>query len=185
MLRVAFPSIIAAACLGLTACSGEVSVGKPKDLTGEAVAKDLRQEYADREKDTGITLTSLTCQGVEAEVDAVITCSGRNSKDIDLELTGVVTSTDGSGVDYRWRIAKAYAPGLLFERPLRPQVERALRRPVRDVTCPVRVLVATDGRFQCAVELTAKARFVVDVRQTNSSGGFTWGIRRDSGSVDR
>lgn len=185
MFRAATPSILIGACLALSACSGEVSVGKKKDLTGEEVAKDLREEYAERESASQITLTALTCQEVEAEVDAPISCTGRNSKEIDLEFTGTVTSTDGDGLDYRWRISKALAPGALFERPLRPQVERALRREVRDVSCPTRVQVMANGRFQCTVELTAKARFIVDVRQTNSSGGFTWGIRRNSGSVDR
>lgn len=179
------PSIaVLAAFAALTAgCSGEVRIGGPEALSGADVARELRAEYDDREKASGITLTALTCQEVEAEVDATITCSGRNSKEIDLELSGRITATDGDGFDYSWRVARAFAPGSLFSDPLRPQIERMVRRQVRDVTCPVRVLIREGGRFRCQVAFADRATFTADIRQTDDSGSFTWGLRRAPGVV--
>ncbi len=158
----------------LAGCSGEVSIGTSKDISGSDIARDLTEEYNTREKESGITMTSLTCEEVKARVGATIRCAGRNSKDIELELGGEITSTSGGGADYRWRTTKAFAPGTFFAASLRPQIEEKLGNPIREVRCPTRVQLGKGRTFRCEVDVTTTRSGVATLEQTDASGSYRW-----------
>lgn len=164
-----------AALAALTGCSAEFNVGGDSETPGEAIADQVREEYAG---ETGIELQRLTCEGVEEETGAKFECSGRNARSVQLQIAGRVTDASGPGFDYRWYVAEAVAPGVLFERALRRQIERS-GVAIAEVRCPVEVEVEVGVELRCkATDADGETRDVT-LRLTNLDGGFEYAIDGD------
>lgn len=167
----AFSAVAAvASCLAIAGCSAEVNVGGGSDASGEEIAGEIQGDYVD---ETGIELPRLTCEGVEAEVGTRFDCSGRNARSVQLEIAGKVTGTGADGFDYNWRVVEAVAPGVLFERSLRRQIE-AGGVALAEVRCPVEVEVEVGVELRCqAADRNGSTRGVT-VRLTDLDGGFEY-----------
>ena len=165
----AFAAVMAAAAVG---CSAEVSIGDSDQVQGSKIAAEIRREYAKQQSRNDIRLSTLTCEEVEAEVGARIRCSGRNSREIDLEIGGEVTAVQSDGLDYNWRIARAFAPGTFYASAARDLVEAQLQAPVLDVRCPVRIELGEGEQVSCEAELSSGRTVPITLLLTDSDGGF-------------
>jgi hypothetical protein len=155
-------------CSTLAGCSAEVSVGDKDQASGEHIAREIRAEYVE---DTGIALPRLTCNEVDGEKGAAISCTGRNARDIQLDIAGKVTDVDGDGFDYTWKIASARAPGVFYERAAR-RVLAQRGAPVADLRCPAQVELRIGERFRCELDTGSGPPRGLTITLTNLDGGF-------------
>ncbi len=173
LLLLAAASVLVA-WVAFSGCSAEVSVGGgDSEASGEEIAEKVREDYA--EKTNGITLERLTCEGVKAEVGARFECSGHNSHGVQVEITGKVTDTSSGGFDYSWHVSKAVAPGVLYERALRREVEeRGVT--LSEVRCPVQIEVKVGEKVHCeAADASGEVRDVT-LTLTDLDGGFDFTV---------
>lgn len=166
----AFTGLVA--CLALAGCSAEVSVGGGSEASGEELADEIRADYEDQ---TGIALRGLTCEGVDDQEGETFSCSGRNARGVQLEIEGKVTDASGSGFDYSWNVTAAVAPGVLYERALREQIE-ARGVALSDVRCPVEVEMEVGAELRCDAADRNGAVRGVTLRLTDLDGGFDFDV---------
>jgi len=167
LLAAAFAAVFA-----LAGCSAEFSVGGDSEASGEELAEDIKSDYAER---TEIELPRLTCEGVESAVGARFTCSGRNARSVQLEISGKVTDAEGDGFDYNWRVTEAVAPGVLYERALRRSLEEE-GVGIAEVRCPVEVDVKSGTTLSCkATDANGESRGVT-LKLTDLDGGFDYSV---------
>jgi hypothetical protein len=155
-------------CATLAGCSAEVSVGDGDQASGEHIAREIRKEYTAK---TGIALPRLTCTEVDDKVGAAISCTGRNARDIQLDLEGEVTAVDGDGFDYRWEIAEARAPGVFYERAARRVIAQR-GAPVADLRCPAQVELRVGEELLCELDTGSGPPRELTIRLTDLDGGF-------------
>ncbi len=160
------------ACIALAGCSAEVNVGGDSQASGEEIAGEIRDDYAEQ---TGIALGGLTCEGVEGEVGTRFECSGRNTRGVQLQIAGRVTDTSGGGFDYSWHVSRAIAPGVLYERALRRQIE-AGGVSLSEVRCPVEVEMRVGLRLRCEASDRNGVTRDVTLRLTDLDGGFDYAV---------
>ena len=167
-------SILLTGLLGsvVAGCSAEVKIGDSDQVSGSKLAAEIRREYAKQQGDSGIHLTSITCEEVEAEVDAEVHCTGRNSREIDIEFGGEVTAVQSDGLDYHWRIDRAFAPGAFYAGAARDPVEERLGQRVLDVQCPTRIELREGEQVRCEAELDSAGTVPIDLLLTDLDGGF-------------
>lgn len=163
---------VSAVALALAGCEASVSVGGDPSLSAAEIEQGIRAQYA--EQNPGITLTELSCEDAEGEVGAPITCEGRNSRDVDLEIGGEVTSVDEGEdrADYDWRVTRAFAPGALYERAARRVLLDQTQTPVASVECPVRIEVVVGTKVPCTVQTTDGRSLPAVLELTDLDGGF-------------
>ncbi|MFP5450959.1 MAG: DUF4333 domain-containing protein [Thermoleophilia bacterium] len=163
---------IGAVTLALAGCEASVSVGGDPSLSAAELEQAIRDQYA--EQNPGITLTELTCEDAEGEVGAEITCEGRNSREVELEIGGEVTRVDEGEetADYDWRVTRAFAPGALYERAARQVLLDQTQVPVATVECPVRIEVVVGSRVSCTVRTADGRPLPVVLELTDLDGGF-------------
>lgn len=162
-----------ASCLALAGCSAEVNVGGgDSEASGDEIAGEIRGAYADK---TGIRLTGLTCEDVKSEVGERFSCSGRNERGVQLEIAGRVTGTEGGGFDYHWHVSKALAPGVLYERALRRQIE-ARGVALSEVRCPVEIEVEVGETVHCRATDGEGVARAVTLTLTDTDGGFEFQV---------
>ena len=161
-----------ATCLALAGCSAEVNVGGDSSASGEEIADEIKGAYADK---TGIRLTGLTCEDVKSDVGERFGCSGRNERGVQLEIAGRVTDTEGGGFDYSWHVSKAIAPGVLYERALRRQIE-ARGVALAEVRCPVEVEVEVGETLHCRATDGGGVARTVTLKLTDTDGGFEFSV---------
>lgn len=152
----------------LAGCSAEVNVGSKDQASGAKIARDITGEY---ERQTKIELPRLTCQEAKAKVGAPIACTGRNAKDIELELAGEVTAVDDDGLNYRWKVSKALAPGTFYANGARRVLE-GQGAPVAEVTCPAKVEIRVKNEVRCKLRTTEGEERAVLLLLTDTDGGF-------------
>jgi hypothetical protein len=155
-------------CATVAGCSAEVSVGGDDQASGESIAREIRKEYV---ADTGIALPRLTCSEVDGEVGAAISCTGRNARDIQLDLEGEVTAVDGDGFDYNWKIASARAPGVFYERAARRVIEQR-GAAIADLRCPAQIELRVGAEVPCELVDGSGVERGMTLRLTNLDGGF-------------
>jgi len=171
-IRLTALAVVVPCCLVLAGCSAEVNVGGGSGASGEEIAEEVRTKYAGK---TGIELTRLTCEGVKADVGEKFTCSGRNARGVQLQIAGRVTDTEAGGFDYSWHVTEAVAPGVLYERALRRQLEEE-GVVLAEVRCPVEVEVGVGEKVRCrATDANGSSRDVV-LRLTDLDGGFEYRV---------
>lgn len=168
--RRLLPAVAVAAVVVLGGCDAEVSIGGAS-ADGEELAEEIRAEYED---ETGIALTELTCEDLDAEVGAELSCEGRNARDVELVVGGEVTSVDEGEDDirYRWTIVRAVAPGEVYAAAARRQLEAEVGEPLADLTCPERIVVAEGETVRCELVTTDGATLGATLRLTDRAGGF-------------
>ena len=156
----------------LAGCSAEVNVGGGSEASGEEIAGEIRDDYAER---TGIELTKLTCEGVEVEVGETFECSGRNERSVQLEIAGEVTDTESGGFDYNWKVVQGTAPGVLYERALQRQLEeRGVG--ISAVRCPLEVEIEVGSKVHCeATDVDGSTRGAT-LTLTDLDGGFDYAV---------
>lgn len=171
-LSAAFLAALLAAGLLFAGCSAEFSVGGDSEASGEEIAEEIQGDYVER---TDIELPRLTCEGVESEVGARFSCSGRNARSVQLEIAGKVTDTEADGFDYHWRVVEAVAPGVLYERALRRSLEEG-GVAIAEVRCPVEVEVEEGSKVRCeATDKNGSGRGVT-LKLTDLDGGFDYAV---------
>lgn len=164
-------------CLALLGCSAEVNVGSGSDASGEELAEEIQTDYVDR---SGVGMRGLTCEGVEGNEGEEFGCSGRNERSVQLEISGEVTDASGDGFDYEWSVTEAIAPGVLYERALRRQLEdRGIG--LAEVRCPVEVEVVTGREVQCEATDRNGVTRTVELRLTDRDGGFDFRVPEEEG----
>lgn len=160
------------ACLALAGCSAEVNVGSGSEASGEEIAGEIREAYAGK---TGTELTRLTCEGVRENEGERFSCSGRNENGIQIEIAGKVTDTAGSGFDYSWRVSKAIAPGVFYERALRRDIEES-GVTLAEVRCPVEIEVEVGAEVRCEATDRNGVSKTVTLSLTDADGGFDYAV---------
>jgi hypothetical protein len=169
---VAAIALALAAPIALGGCSAEVSVGGGSEASGEEIAEEIRGDYAER---TGIELPKLTCEGVEGDVGARFSCSGRNARSVQLEIAGRVTDSGGDGFDYSWKVVEGVAPGVLYERALRGALERD-GVAIAEVRCPVEVEIEVGSKLRCEATDRSGSSRGVTLHLTDLDGGFDYAV---------
>ena len=175
------PLVLAAAffpALVSVGCSAEVSVGGGSEASGEEIATEIRSAYRDQ---TDIALPRLTCEGVKADTGEKFNCSGRNARGVQLEIAGRVTGSEGDGFDYSWHVAAAVAPGVLYERALRREIESG-GVALAEVRCPVEVEVEVGATLRCKATDTNGSSRTVTLKLTDLDGGFDYAVAGEGAS---
>jgi len=180
------PIVVAAlallACLAVVGCSAEVHVGGgDSEASGEEIASEIRGAYADK---TGIAMRRLTCEGVKAEAGERFECSGHNARGVQLEIAGRVTAASGGGFDYSWHVSHAVAPGVLYERALRREVE-ARGIELAEVRCPVEIEVKVGRTLHCEATDREGVTRTVTVKLTDLDGGFEFSVEGEEAEEER
>jgi hypothetical protein len=171
------PTLALAFGLALFGCSAEVNVGDGSDASGEELAEEVQADYVDQ---AGVEMRGLTCEGVEGNEGEKFTCTGRNERSVQLKISGEVTDTDGEGFDYEWRVTEAIAPGVLYERALRRELEeRGVG--LSDVRCPVEIEVDVGERVECEATDRNGVTRTVELRLTDRDGGFDYNVPEEEG----
>jgi Domain of unknown function (DUF4333) len=159
--------------LAFAGCSAEVSVGgDSSEASGEEIADKIKPDY---ERKTGIALTRLTCESVKGEEGARFECSGRNARGVQLEIGGRVTDTEAGEFDFHWEVTKAVAPGVLYERALRAEIEEQ-GVALSQVTCPIEIEVEVGARVFCKATDASGATRTVMLTLTDLDGGFEFAV---------
>lgn len=171
MRRASVVAAAAAAAMALAGCSASVSVGGDRTISADEIEQNVREQYDER-TGSGITLTELKCDESTAEVGAELSCTGRNSRDIDLEIAGEVTAVDGGTASYTWRIVRAHAPGAFYERGARRVLEEQAGLQVREIRCPVRIELRVGSRVECTVTPIDGEPVPAVLELTDMDGGF-------------
>lgn len=166
--------------LALAGCSAEVNVGTGSEASGEEIAEEIRDAY---EEETGVGLSRLTCEDAESSVGEEFNCTGRNARSVQLEISGKVTETTDDGFDYSWEVVKGIAPGVLFERALREQIE-AGGVALSEVRCPVEVDIEVGSEIRCSAADRNGAARGVTVRLNDLDGGFDYKVDGANASGD-
>lgn len=179
-LGLALVAFVVASGFVLTGCSAEFSIGGGSEASGEELADEISSAY---EKQTGIALKSLTCEGVDAEVGAEFSCSGRNASGVQLEIDGEVTDTESGGFDYNWKVVRGVAPGVLYERALRRQIE-ARGIALSEVRCPVEIEMEVGAEVRCTATDRDGASVGVTLRLTDLDGGFDYSVEGHGPEAD-
>jgi Domain of unknown function (DUF4333) len=171
-------AIALASLLTFSGCSAEVSIGEGSDASGEELAEEIQGDYAEQ---SGVALRGLTCEGVEGEDGETFGCTGRNERSVQLEISGEVTGTSGGGdFDYDWHVTKAIAPGVLYERALRRQIEeRGVG--LSEVRCPVEIDVEVGEELECKATDHNGITRAVSLRLTDLDGGFDYSVEEEGG----
>ncbi len=159
-------------CLAVAGCSAEVNVGGGSEASGEEIAREIRKGYVKR---TGIELSRLTCESVEADIGARFSCSGRNDNSIQLEIAGKVTDATAGDINYSWNVVNAIAPGVLYERALRDSIEEG-GVALSEVRCPVEVEVKVGSKVRCTATDRGGSSREVTLRLTDLDGGFEYDV---------
>lgn len=154
-------------------CSASVEVGGgDEEASGEEIAGKIQDDY---EGKTGIALTRLTCESVKGEVGARFECSGRNARGVQIEIGGRVTDTESGGFDYSWNVTKAVAPGVLYERALREEIEeRGVA--LAAVECPIEIEVKEGATVYCEATDTEGVTRRVKLTLTDLDGHFEFAV---------
>jgi hypothetical protein len=171
-IRLTTLAVVVPCCLAFAGCSAEVNVGGGSDASGEEIAEEIRTKYAGK---TGIELTRLTCEGVKADAGEKFACSGRNARGVQLEIAGRVTDAGGDGFDYSWHVTGAVAPGVLYERALRRQLEEE-GVVLAEVRCPVEVEVGVGEEVRCRATDRSGSSRDVTLRLSDLDGGFEYRV---------
>jgi len=171
-VSAALLAALLAAGLLLGGCSAEFSVGGDSEASGEELAEEIQGDYVER---TEIELPRLTCEGVESEVGARFTCSGRNARSVQLDIAGKVTDTEADGFDYNWRVVEAVAPGVLYERALRRSLEEE-GVAIAEVRCPVEIEVEEGTKVRCGATDENGSGRGVTLNLTDLDGGFDYAV---------
>ena len=164
--------------LVLGGCSAEFSVGDGSEASGEELAEEIQGDYVER---TDIELPRLTCEGVDSEAGERFTCSGRNARSVQLEISGRVTEAEADGFDYSWRVTEAVAPGVLYERALRRSIE-AEGVAIAEVRCPVEVEVKAGATVRCRATDGNGSTRDVTLKLTDLDGGFDYAVDGEQSS---
>jgi|GEM_PF-919964 len=170
--RAGLVPIAVVAALALAGCSAEVSVGGDSSASGEEIGGEIRSDYEDK---TGIALRSITCEDVEGDRDERFSCSARNARGVQLEIDGEVTDTESGGFDYSWQVVEGIAPGVLYERALRRQIE-AQGVGLAEVRCPVEIEIRVGAEVSCDATDRNGASREVTLRLTDLDGGFDFEV---------
>ncbi len=164
-------------------CSAEIQIGAERQVSGSEIATEIRGEYDELEGPNGIRIDAITCEEVEAEVDAPIRCDGRNTREIDLEISGEVTAVRSDGIDYRWQIVRAFAPGTFYASAARELVEERLGQSLRDLRCPTRIELREGDVVGCEAESSAGEPIPVELLLTDLDGGFRLRLAGEAGAA--
>jgi len=157
-------------------CSAEVNVGGSSSAPGDELAEEIQKAYSAK---TGIGLSRLTCESVDADVGETFGCSGRNARSIQVEITGKVTDSTGDGIEYNWSVVRAIAPGVFYERGLRSSIEDH-GVPLSEVRCPAEVNVKVGTRLRCTATDRDGVAKGVTLRLTDLDGGFDYTVEGEA-----
>ncbi len=162
-------AVLIIGALALAGCGGGDSGGGDSELSAQELEQTIREEYDQRARGD-IALTELACEDAEAEVGAQIECRARNNRNIDLEIGGEVTAVDDKA-SYTWRVGRAFAPGVFYERGARRILEENQGLDVDAVSCPARIELVVDAEISC--DVTVGGRVVPSILTiTDLEGGF-------------
>lgn len=179
--RLALLNAAALASLTLVGCSAEFSIGDSTAgrASGEEIADEIRADY---ERQSGVELRSITCEDVERESGEEFDCSARNSRGVQLEIDGEVTDVEADGFDYEWQVVAAVAPGVLYERALRRQIEEQ-GVALAEVRCPVEIEMEVGAELTCTASDRNGASRQVAIRLTDLDGGFDYQVEGHGGEA--
>jgi hypothetical protein len=172
LLRLSALAVLAAIAVVAIGCSAEVSIGDGDGASGSEIAEAITADYEDQ---TGIALRSLTCEDVEGDEAEPFTCSGRSERGVQLEIDGEVTDSESDGFEYSWEVSEAIAPGVLYERALRRELEgRGI--PLTEVRCPVEITVEEGAEVRCVATDGDGDSAGVTLTLTDLDGGFDYSV---------
>lgn len=173
LLRLVPVAVLAAIAVVAMGCSAEVNIGDGGGASGEEIAGEIRGDYEDQ---AGVALRSLTCEDVEGDEAETFSCSGRNENGVQLEVDGEVTDSEaGGGFDYSWEVTEAVAPGVLFERALRRELEaRGIN--LTEVRCPVEIEMEEGAEVRCTATDSDGDSAGVTLHLTDLDGGFDYSV---------
>ncbi len=160
---------VLSATLLLAGCEFSCSIGN--NVSAEELDKQVRLAFED---ETGVLLTSISCDEAEGEVGSPISCEATNENDVDLKIEGRVTAVDSENdkVRFDWKVVSASAPGGAFEvaaaRSLRNQSGIA----ISEVSCPPKIELKRGNKVDCTgVDIRGNNRELV-LTLTDEEGGF-------------
>lgn len=162
---------VAAAGLGLAAC-GESTV--ETDQVEDTITKQFAAQ--------GIKLTEVQCEdGVEAKVDAPISCTGLNPSETKLQLEGKVTAIEDDKASFQVKAVSGIAKGPTVAAQALALLERQVGEKAKGLTCPEEIPLPTkpsvtcelttqdDKKFDATLKIDEQSQIDVEVADTPKS----------------
>lgn len=164
----------------LAGCQFSCSVGGGNSVSSDELNTQVKDSY---ESETGVTLTSINCQEVDAEVGEPISCEANNEADVDLTITGTVTeyNSDTEKIKFDWEVVSAMAPGANFAEAAQPALANQSGVQLTDFMCPDRVLLKKGTEFDCTAEDPNGDDRTVTITLTDGDGGFNANLQKLGG----
>lgn len=165
-------ALLAGLCAVLFAgCSFSCSIGGDPTVSASELQSQVETSYVDQ---TGIELTSISCEETAAEVGGPINCEATNASDVDLVIEGEITAVneDDDKVEFDWEVASAMVPGTHYAQEAERVLEHQVGKPISKIECPERVELEPNGEFRCTLTTPDGTELGATVTMTDGDGGF-------------
>lgn len=160
--------LVVASALGLAAC-GESTI------ESDEVESTITQQFQAQ----GIRLTQVSCEdGVEAKVNAPISCTGLNPSETTLKLEGKVTAIKDDKASFQVKAVSGVAKGPTVAAQALALLEQQVGEKAKGLTCPEEIPLPTtpsvtcelttqdDERFDATLKIDGNSRIDVEVADT-------------------
>jgi len=164
--KFTLPLVIVTAATLIAGCEASVSTGDNVDA--DELTSKITAEYKNQ---TGLEMSGLECEEVEAKADATFTCTASNSVDVSLDLDGRIKSVDGDNVDFHWEVATATAGPTTFTSTALDAL-KGVGRAVESIDCPGGTVIAKGNVVECVGTMDNGTKRQVKITMTNGDGNI-------------
>lgn len=165
--KFALPLVIISAAALLAGCEASVSTGDD-NVNADEVSSKITAEY---KKQTGLDMSGLECEEVEAKAGETFTCTASNSVDVSLDLDGRIKSVEGDNVDFHWEVATATAGPTTFTSTALDALQ-GIGRAVESIECPGGTVIAKGNVIECVGTMDNGTKRQVKITMTNGDGNI-------------
>jgi hypothetical protein len=170
--------ILPAALLAAIVLLGaEFSCSVGNTVSSEEMNKQVTDSY---ESETGVNVTSMNCDEVEAEIGEKISCTGSNENDLDFVIGGEVTEVEDSDkINFDWEVVSGTLPGSAYEDAAAETLQNQIGVEVTSMECPDRINLEAGEQVTCRATAANGDEADAIITLTDQDGGFR--VRIDDG----
>ena len=164
--------VVLAAVAGTVLLAGcEFSCSLGDSISSDELERQVEDSY---EEETGLSLTSITCDEAKPDKGSPISCEATNAPGVSLWIEGTVTSynTDTQVADFDWEVVRAESPGRIYANAAAVTVEQEWGIPVDRIECPDRIRVEAGEKVECVAVEPNGVRTALILTLTDDEGGF-------------
>jgi hypothetical protein len=165
--RLALPLVIITSAAMLAGCEASFSTGDD-NVNADDITSQITTQY---KKQTGLELSDLTCDEVEAKVGATFKCTASNSADVSLDFDGKINKVDEGDdkVGLHWEVATATAGPTTFTSTAVDALQ-GIGRAVDSIECPGGTVIEKGNVIDCVGTMDDGSKRQVKITLKNGNG---------------